>query len=89
MLPFIALVLRLVLLTSVEPTTSSPFPELALILRFFALGGVDGGADATVAFFFPRGMTGKQELDLEVVVPILTIVGKDWGLVGEFWEEVV
>jgi hypothetical protein len=40
-------------------------------LRFFALGGVLGGASATVAFFFPRGIAGKQKLDLEVAVPIL------------------
>jgi hypothetical protein len=59
------------LFDSAARTTTSPFTELADILRFFALGGVLGGASATVAFFFPRGMAGKQKLDLEVAVPIL------------------
>jgi len=44
---------------------------LAWILRFFALGGVLGGASETVAFCFPRGIAGKQKLDLEVAIPIL------------------
>jgi hypothetical protein len=52
--------------------------ELADILRFFALGGELGGASAAVAFFFPRGITGKQELDEEVVLPILKDVYQGW-----------
>jgi hypothetical protein len=47
-------------------------------LRFFALGGELAGASAAVAFFFPRGITGKQELDEEVVLPILKDVYQVW-----------
>jgi hypothetical protein len=71
------------LFKSAELTGTSPSSVLAWILRFFALGGVLGGASATVAFFFPRGIAGKQKLDLEVAVPILENIERCSVLISE------
>jgi hypothetical protein len=55
----------------VDATLTSPFGATSDVLRFFAAGGVDGGASATVAFFLLRAMIAKHKKRLEKVVPIL------------------
>ena len=82
-----ALVVIRELFRSAELTGTSPSSVLAWILRFFALGGVLGGASATVAFFLPRGIAGKQKLDLEVAVPILENVERCSVLISEASEK--
>jgi hypothetical protein len=61
----------LLLDAAVEETLTSPVGVEAAVLRFLEGGGVEGGAEATVAFFFVRAMIAKQRLSLERVVPIL------------------
>ena len=45
---------------------TSPPAMASEVLRFFAVGGLLGGASATVAFFLPRTMSagGRQLLDI-------------------------
>lgn len=65
-------VARVVLLdATVEEILTSPVGVEAAVLRFLEGGGVEGGAEATVAFFLVRAMIAKQNLSLERVAPIL------------------
>jgi hypothetical protein len=42
------------------------------VFRFFACGGVLGGASATVAFFLPRAMAAECTHALDIKDPILS-----------------
>jgi hypothetical protein len=71
-------VARVVLLDpAVEETLASPVGVEVAVLRFLEGGGVEGGAEATVAFFLVRAMIAMQKLVLERVVPILMRILRD------------
>lgn len=61
----------LLLEAELEDTLTSPVAVTLDVLRFLEAGGVEGGAEATVAFFLLRAMIAKRKLFREKMAPIL------------------